>query len=1085
MKTKLIGIIVFSILFLSFYFVKAQENSQGITFSDSSATQQPHNEIQIKFRIKNNGNIKTGIKYGVELLNEKNVVIDKKTYDESATLLSEKEIEKEILYVAPEYLNGKYSVILSVSNENGSYLGLTFIGSVSLLGNNQFIEIENESCYLAVEKENPEKKYTLDQGVDVMSSENLLINCNATNHFDENITFSPVFKTYKRSIYGENISEKQEDLKQSFSLLPKEKKSLSFTVQKVFIPQSYDTVLSFSNGEKLISNEIIFHYVMSGRSANILDLSIDKDFYKSGENANVSFFLTGSADSFPDSRLGGGRLENVAVELSMLNSENKKCIEPIKNEFKGGKNDLLVGIIENCQNPLVEVKVKDSDGNILGESKINVESKSVSKNKNTMFFENNKKIGLALAVLLPIIVLVFFGIKKLRKKTIPPIIALFISLGAAILFGFLKTDNAQAYGAPNLISPSNKVYLQGEEEFKWSRPSGFTPSENNSWYRLIIEKNGAIFANVMPIYSESFKYDLSSFRENGEYSWSVLAEQGYFVSENCVTSWYDYYGNYETKNCSELPSGTIRHNCSGSDEYGNNYYYFPDCCNYELQFNYDFGTVYKKIESNCFIYSPAQLITTSTKTSSSRNFYRYSTQPVSGPISFVACADGDCENGDSYYASVPKNVVSPPDDLIIYAYVGYIGCHNGGGWNGAFYQLETSDGKPIPGLESYYKYQSFWNYQTINIPPSVSPGTYNVAFKLHGHYDLNSYRYYYMQFTVLDTAKPPIVEAGGPYEIEPGGSVQLTGSAISGKADDKLLSTEWSCDRGMTFSCEDPSISAAPTLYSYHFNSWESSDTNDPENSEFNYRDSTKRLCCDKTFDNKHECWSLINGSDIVQPYIGDKAYDVMQSNSSLFWGATFKSQGQSNKMSIDNVLSPYFQLSGSESVGEQITCTLKAGSQDNAGVNHFSSDVAIINVVAPVVSVDLKPDEQTVCTNSFQTLQWTSENATSCSSSDFTGVDGATSGNASVDVGFVGNKNYTISCTNGSSATLDTTTFNVVADISFFQEVLNCISDVCRKEKIKCNSCNESIPVDDSKCAGKNEGDSCKVDTNWREVAP
>lgn len=793
-------IVIFSFFCLSFLFAKAQESQNnfyeksnfGISFLKSEIVSQTENEIKIRFRIKNNDSIKSGIKYGLDLLNEKGLVEDKKICDESLVLLSGEEIEKEISYFIPEYLNGNYLIIIFSNDENGSHLGFGNIGSVFLSGNSKFLEIDEKSCFLNVEGEDSAKKYKLEQGVDVRSNEKLLINCNVTNHFNSDVSFSPVFKTYKRSVYGENVSEKQEFLEQSFHLKSGEIKQVSFVVPKVNVPQSYDAVLSFTDGQKKISNEVISHYVISGQSSNILDLSIDKDFYNKGEKAEISFFITGSADSFPDSRLGGNKLENATTEILILNSKNKNCVEPIKNNLKTGNNEFSVEVVEICSNPKVKVIAKDINGNVLNESEMNIESKSILKEGNKakiITFKDFKKYLLFLTILLPVILAIFILCKKIKKNKIPPTFGLFIFLGVTFLFFSLGSKSVQAFGTPTLISPLDNAELTGVTTFSWTRPLGFTPSGDTMWYELIFEENGSQIWNSGKIYDESVTFNIDpAFQDTGIYTWKIIAKSGYNET-------------YETSQYCSVPSWdggcNVSSTCTNCGYYCNEYSCY-NACPVSMAGDYGYYTSYQP----CTPSFDTRIIITEIQTSSSRTFTKYGARSCSGATSLVCCADGDCENGDAYYWHIVPNLLGQfiyesPGSFLAYTSVTYIGCRNGGGWIGAFYKLETAEGKPIPGFESSYNYQGIWGYQTINLPSGIPTGNYKIIFKLHGHYDLNSYRYYCRDFQIISSGPTITIDPVSP--IFEGESTTLIGrmTASAGKT---VSSASWSCSNGGTIS---------------------------------------------------------------------------------------------------------------------------------------------------------------------------------------------------------------------------------------------------------------------------------------------
>ena len=91
------------------------------SIQNATIISQKDNTVTLFFNIKNKEIIQTGIKYGIKLVSEgpKPTVVDEKIYDESLTLLENSTTPKQIIYAAPKYLNGNYTLVVSNQNESG------------------------------------------------------------------------------------------------------------------------------------------------------------------------------------------------------------------------------------------------------------------------------------------------------------------------------------------------------------------------------------------------------------------------------------------------------------------------------------------------------------------------------------------------------------------------------------------------------------------------------------------------------------------------------------------------------------------------------------------------------------------------------------------------------------------------------------------------------------------------------------------------------------------------------------------------------------------------------------------------------
>jgi len=437
--------------FLSFwgfaFFAQAQENAAGednnmensnvvlvadVNIYNAEIKSQSENVLEIFFDLSNGSGSQSDIKYSVELIREDDggnqVVADEKVYPEIIDLKDSQNVEKNIKYEAPEYLNGNYYVWVFAKNKNGLEIALANLGEISLSGKSQYLNISNSSCYLKIDSR--DESYSLIQGVDILQGEKLFLNCEVTNFFDDELEFSPRITTFWRSTSGSEVNTGGETEVNNEKIAPGEKKNISVVLPKPLKPQAYEAQLELVNDKGLtISNKIKAHYVLRGVSATIQNLSLDKDYYNAGEMAKVSFNWSDSADNFLGSRIGKSDQSKYFVELEIVDINGKNCSDKVREELDinnlNPKFDVLIS--SDCQNSKVSASIMDGDNNILDKNDVEV---GVKKMSNVDFKDVSlfKKMAIYVVIGLFIISLVLIVLKK-KTEFLNVVVIMFLFCG--------------------------------------------------------------------------------------------------------------------------------------------------------------------------------------------------------------------------------------------------------------------------------------------------------------------------------------------------------------------------------------------------------------------------------------------------------------------------------------------------------------------------------------------------------------------------------------------------------------------------------------------------------------------------------
>lgn len=428
--------------------ISSRKNSEpkGIVLADVSLQNakiisQDKNKLRIAFDIINGGNVQPDALVAVNLYSQDlKSIYDRKIVTEKLTLGEKGTIHKEIEYNAPDFLSGKYKLFLESKTSKSLPLASVSLGDITLSGSGKYLEIDQKSCYLTVDGENSNKRYTLDQGVDIKPEENLVGHCNVISHFDQAITYQPKFEVQQRGAFGDKVSVNMASTDPE-NIKAGEKKTVSYSIPKAERPQAYDAVLTlYSSDGKVVSSPVAFHYVIHGESATIQNIQLDKVSYAKGDTAKMTFFWTLSADSFYGSRLGATDLKNTKLGISIVDQNGQKCIDDFTKDIQPvGLSPLIqmeipLTMKANCSNPEVGVKILGSSGQALDAlsfpsgSDSGLTSPISSKEAFLNKISSSKRLIILIVILLFVISLLFIIRDKNRRRAMTVFVIMMSSM---------------------------------------------------------------------------------------------------------------------------------------------------------------------------------------------------------------------------------------------------------------------------------------------------------------------------------------------------------------------------------------------------------------------------------------------------------------------------------------------------------------------------------------------------------------------------------------------------------------------------------------------------------------------------------
>jgi hypothetical protein len=414
-----------------------------VNIRDVNIISQNENIFKISFSVSNGKGIQSGVKYGVKLVSyttKGQIIVDEKIYPESLTLYENISIQKELTYIAPQTLSGKYSLYLTSRNEGGFPFSTAFVKEINFIDNQKGLEILPESCSLYVVGEKGSPAYKLNQIVDIDSTETLSLTCSAVNNSKNEIISIPSVNINKGNVYGKLIISNNSSIK-SVVFKTEEKKSFSVAVPQISEAGMYYLTIRLQNGE-IVSNQINFSYIVRGNIANITNLFLDKDYYNKGETANLSFMW----NSITGKLLRDKNNEDFSVFLtaSIFDKNGNECSElinkPLVQDFTKPKTELPILITRNCLNPGIIISLKDKSGKTIDEKNFKVKTISSGHNKiNSIYL---------LVLIFVIILLGLYFYKKKKNNRIGGNTLNNIPVGIIFPFLFLISF---------ILIPSNKV----------------------------------------------------------------------------------------------------------------------------------------------------------------------------------------------------------------------------------------------------------------------------------------------------------------------------------------------------------------------------------------------------------------------------------------------------------------------------------------------------------------------------------------------------------------------------------------------------------------------------------------------------
>ena len=352
-----------------------------VNIMNVSILEQEGPRLKMRFDITNREGVQPNVRYAVVLADEavddvNPIIRDIQVFPEMITLGENQTVTREIEYLAPQNLRGSYVLSIEARNVDGLIFGSGLAGLVQFDGAvAKSLILDKESCFLEIAGEEPQRKYTLDQGVDIAQNENIVLACSFANTSSLMSNVDVNFKMFRRSLWGEEILVQSPE-GNSFVLQGGESRMITTTLPKAYNPQSYSVVVKYSTKDGSFVESVHAHFVLRGPSATIQNVVVDKGPYNVGDTVMADIVYSLAADGFIlGSRGGSGTVISAPVATFVITDASEmvcsdEVVVPL--DIQNIKKAATTRITKECSGPYAYVRIKDGSGATLADRRVDL-----------------------------------------------------------------------------------------------------------------------------------------------------------------------------------------------------------------------------------------------------------------------------------------------------------------------------------------------------------------------------------------------------------------------------------------------------------------------------------------------------------------------------------------------------------------------------------------------------------------------------------------------------------------------------------------------------------------------------------------
>ncbi|MGB3073238.1 MAG: Ig-like domain-containing protein, partial [Candidatus Moraniibacteriota bacterium] len=317
-------------------------------------------------------------------------------------------------YTAPLYVDGAQELHLTVKTAAGFPLTGTFVGTTAFTGTSVPVTLGN--CQLMDGK----------SGINVPVGIPPILTCTLKNTSKTDVV---MLLTGDLSLWGGQTDDRP-IVTTDVNLAPGKDTSVTLAFAPLTVAGQYEARVYLGSNTMRLSSITDFVMRVSGDSAHITQVTLDRDAYASGETATVS--VTALVAELWDR-------EHATVTAALTDGSGTVCAQPVTQPLGSGVETIALAVTERCADPKASVTIRTADGTVLDELAL------VLTNEDGL--GSGFPTGMALVALIIGIVLLIalaaYLVARLRKQSYPRGSALVLAL-MLVTAGLLSADMASA-----------------------------------------------------------------------------------------------------------------------------------------------------------------------------------------------------------------------------------------------------------------------------------------------------------------------------------------------------------------------------------------------------------------------------------------------------------------------------------------------------------------------------------------------------------------------------------------------------------------------------------------------------------------
>ena len=408
LRTIITSSVISFLLAVSATPVFAQTDEGGTLVADVAVTNalivnQEQNVFGISFEIVNRMGVQSDIAYGINLVTtgESPQLVHQEGHMVPHALQEGESWYTEFRYIAPEFLNGAYQIVLWSETKGGLPLAIAPLGEVELTGTGEYVWIDSASCV-----------------TENIGEEGVSTTCSAESFFREEVSLSPFAVITKDSFSGDGITAQQ--LTSTPLVIAPGESEISFEVPLPSQQGQFAAMIGLEDANGvLLSNSVPLMYSGGVPYASIRNVALDNDLYRRGDAASVQITYL-----LP--------VEEALLSVSVLDANGDMCSEEIEGMRIAAADGFVVvpvAITSSCSSPEVSVQIFDTESNLLAEH-----TTLATQERDTEGFSTSLIIVAVIVLLLIIVGVAYLLNKKDTNETMKlSAVALF-----ALSIGFLS-----------------------------------------------------------------------------------------------------------------------------------------------------------------------------------------------------------------------------------------------------------------------------------------------------------------------------------------------------------------------------------------------------------------------------------------------------------------------------------------------------------------------------------------------------------------------------------------------------------------------------------------------------------------------